>query len=75
MTKEIILEELLDKNQLKQLKALTKQLEKEKINPMDTRYVARIKALLRPWSMDLLKKGYVPDYLAYVIVAMGDMKC
>jgi hypothetical protein len=59
------LDAILTKEQLKQVKKLIEQNEKKKIKPEDIEYATSLKELFRQWNTQLLKKGVLPDFLAF----------
>lgn len=61
------LSEILNKEQLKELKKLINELEKKKIKPLDVEYVKSLRELFKKYESDLIAKKVLPDYLAYAI--------
>ncbi len=59
--RHISLDEIFDKEQRKKLKKFLKEHKGE--DPMEL--TGKFKEMFREWEKDLLKKGILPDYLAY----------
>jgi hypothetical protein len=67
MVEEVSLEEILTKEQLKELRNLVEEKKKKKVNPLSPEYTMQLKELFRKYEKELLKKGVLPDYLAYAV--------
>lgn len=59
------LDTLLTKEQLKELKKLVERNEKRKLKPDSIEYGNSLKDFFRKYHKELVKKGVLPDYLAY----------
>jgi hypothetical protein len=70
--KEVTLNQLLDKKQIKGLEKVINDLSHKKIDCINPEYSKRLKSFLGNMKEDLNKKGIDSDYLAYVII---DLEC
>jgi len=61
------IEDILTKEQLKELKKVIQENNKLKIKPLDTKYTESLKALFNKYRKQLIEKGVLPEYLAYAI--------
>jgi hypothetical protein len=65
--REVGLEEILTKEQLKELKELVEEMKAKKVEPFSLEYTKRLRELLKKWEKELMEKEIHPDFLAYAI--------
>lgn len=65
--RQVALNEILTKEQIKELEKYIDSQRKKGLEPLDTEFIKGLKMLFGQWEKDLLAKEVLPDYLAYAV--------